>query len=104
MVLKEHINYSFIAFLILAWFLKMKAIYFFFASVLIDMDHYFDYALRNHDLSLHRMFKYHEELFEYTKTNPYLGISVLHTVEFIAPCCLGARGDRLLFKVRFIKC
>jgi hypothetical protein len=84
MLLRDHIKYSFVLFLILVWFLKIKALYIFIASILIDLDHYLDFAIKNQNLSLSKMFKYHEELFEFIKNNPYFGISLFHTVEFMA--------------------
>jgi len=58
---------------------------FFASSVLIDFDHYLDYVYRNNftDFSVKRMFAFHEFLYEKTNETLFLGLSVMHTVEFL---------------------
>ena len=58
---------------------------FFAASVLIDFDHYLDYIYRNNftDFSVKRMFAFNEFLYEKTNETLFLGLSVMHTVEFL---------------------
>jgi hypothetical protein len=57
---------------------------FFTASVLIDVDHYLDYVYRNNftDFSIKRMFAFHDLLDEKISETPFVGLSVMHTVEF----------------------
>ena len=58
---------------------------FFAASVLIDADHYLDYVYRNNftDFSIKRMFAFHDFLYEKTRETPFVGLSIMHTVEFL---------------------
>ncbi len=58
---------------------------FFASSVLIDFDHYLDYVYRSNftDFSVKRMFAFHEFLYEKTSDTVFLGLSVMHTVEFL---------------------
>ena len=55
------------------------------SSVLIDGDHYLDYLYRNgfKDFSIRRMFTFHKLLFEEEENQNFLGLSVMHTVEFL---------------------
>jgi hypothetical protein len=57
----------------------------FFASVLIDFDHYLDYVGRNklRDFSVRRMFEYAYVLSEKDREGNFVALSVMHTVEFI---------------------
>ncbi|MFC1990728.1 hypothetical protein ACFLU9_01080 [Chloroflexota bacterium] len=54
------------------------------ASVLIDGDRYLDYLYRNRfkEFSMRRMFTFHKLLFEKEENQNFLGLSVMHTVEF----------------------
>lgn len=58
---------------------------FFCASVLIDSDHYLDYLYRNKftDFSIKRMFAYNKTLSEKTPEPHFLGLSIMHTAEFL---------------------
>jgi len=64
--------------------LGVNSIVFLAASVLVDGDHYLDYLYRNgfKDLSLKRMFTFHELLHEKGQERNLLGLNVMHTVEF----------------------
>lgn len=58
---------------------------FFASSVLIDGDHYLDYLYRNRfkDFSVKRMFTFHELLFTRGQKQNFLGLNIMHTVEFL---------------------
>lgn len=83
MSLIQHIKYSSIPSLILVPFTGVNALYFFLASILIDTDHYLGYIWSKRSFSIKGMFQYYDELFRYVKKNPYLGICVFHTAEFL---------------------
>ena len=54
-------------------------------SVLIDGDHYLDYLYRNgfKDFSVKRMFTFHDLLCDEGEKKNFLGLNVMHTVEFL---------------------
>jgi hypothetical protein len=56
------------------------------AAVLIDADHYLDYLYRNgfKDFSLRRAVQWHDFLIAQVRRNPFLGLSLFHTVEVLA--------------------
>lgn len=58
---------------------------FFASSVLIDFDHYLDYIYRNKftDFSVKRMFAYADHLDAKMPGQHFVGLSVMHTVEFL---------------------
>lgn len=84
MFLIDHIKYSSIPSLILVPLVGIKVLYFFLASILIDLDHYPMSIIATKSFSIKRMFRYHQELFKYVKKNPYLGLCIFHTMEFLA--------------------
>ena len=55
------------------------------SSVLVDGDHYLDYLYRNGfgDFSVKRMFTFHELLFKRGQEHDFLGLNIMHTVEFL---------------------
>ncbi len=59
------------------------AVTFWAASVLIDVDHHWDYVSRNggRDWSARGMFAYHEALFAQIRRREFVGLSVFHTLE-----------------------
>jgi hypothetical protein len=65
----------------------LNVIYFWLASILIDIDHYIDYIYNNKftDYSFKRMMKYHGLLFSRRFDPAFLNLSIFHTVEFMAP-------------------
>jgi hypothetical protein len=65
--------------------LGFYTILFWLASFLIDVDHYLDYVCRNgfRDFSIRKMFIYHDRLQIYSQGASFLGLSVMHTAEFI---------------------
>ncbi len=71
-----------------------NVIYFWAASILIDLDHYLDYIYHNGftDYSFRRMMKYHGLLFRRRFEPAFLGLSIFHTVEF-----MGALGALALY-------
>lgn len=54
------------------------------SSVLIDVDHHWDYVSRNgfRDWSPRGMFAYHEHLFEHVHRRDFLCLNLFHTVEW----------------------
>ena len=55
------------------------------STVLIDFDHYVDYVCRNgfSDFSIRRMFAYVDALDRSSKNRRFVGLSAMHTVEFL---------------------
>jgi len=68
----------------------LHTLWFFGASFLIDIDHYFDFIYHNgcRDLSLKGMFGYHRYLVRYWRSPEFLSLEVFHTIEFMAPLYL----------------
>ena len=85
MRLTEHIAYSLpvSAGLYLFWD-TAGAIYFLTGAVLVDVDHLFEYWVKTKDLNLRRMLEFYERLAVEFRNQYYLGLSVLHTIEFMA--------------------
>jgi membrane protein implicated in regulation of membrane protease activity len=65
---------------------------FFGASVLIDVDHYWDYLYRNRfrDWSPRRMFAFHRVLFSRVREPGFLALNLFHTLEWFAVVSFGA--------------
>ena len=65
--------------------LGVNSVVFWASSVLIDGDHYLDYIYRNRfkDFSVKRMFTFHELLFVKGEKKDFLGLNIMHTVEFL---------------------
>lgn len=76
---------------------------FFVASVVIDVDHYWDYLVRNgfRDWSWRRTFRFHAVLFPQIGRRDFLGFNVFHTVEWLAVVWMLAEGlgSGMLFAV-----
>ncbi len=70
--------------------LTFNVLYFWVASILIDLDHYLDYIYNNRftNFSFKRMLAYHTLLFSRRFDPAFLNLSIFHTVEFMA--ALGA--------------
>ncbi|MBI5234584.1 MAG: hypothetical protein HY880_09540, partial [Deltaproteobacteria bacterium] len=83
----EHIVLGGIAGAGLSPILGMNSIWFWLASVFIDLDHYMDYIYRTgfRDFSPRRMFGYHYYLEGCWQRPEFLNIEIFHTIEFIAP-------------------
>lgn len=62
------------------------------ASVLIDTDHYLEYAYRTgfRDFSLRRAVRWYNFLIPLVQTRPFIGLSVFHTVEALAAVATAA--------------
>ncbi|MEE9542412.1 MAG: hypothetical protein V3V95_01355 [Thermodesulfobacteriota bacterium] len=60
-----------------------NVIYFWVASILIDLDHYIDYIYNNKftDFSFKRMLEYHTFLFKNRFNPAFINLSIFHTVE-----------------------
>lgn len=85
MTLAQHLTLTGIAAVALAPKLGAEEIVLFaIGAVLIDVDHYFLYVQRRRDLSIMGMFRYFEELQPIQRTIPYVGLCVLHTIDFFA--------------------
>jgi len=83
---QHHIVSGGIASLLLIPLLGVNSMIFWASSVLIDADHYLDYLYRNRftDFSLRRMFTFHKYLLEKDKEPNFLGLDIMHTVEFLS--------------------
>jgi hypothetical protein len=85
--LKEHVVFGGVAAAALAPVLGMReAGAFWAASVLIDVDHYWDFLYRNRfrNWSPGKMFAFHRALFPKARRRDFLGLNLFHTVEFFA--------------------
>ena len=67
--------------------LGVNALLLWIASFAVDIDHYLDFVYHNGftDFSFKRMFEYHNALSELDARPEFLNVSILHTVEFMAP-------------------
>lgn len=86
MTLKSHIIIGGAASAALYPVLGVDCIFFWFASFLIDIDHYLDFLYHNgfKDWSPRRMFDYHKVLVRHWHSPAFLNIEIFHTVEFLA--------------------
>ena len=82
---RYHATSGGVASLLLIPLLDYYSILFWLASFLVDADHYLDYVFRNgfRDFSIRNMFIYNERLQEFSRDNNFVGLSIMHTVEFI---------------------
>lgn len=82
---RYHVSSGGILSLLLIPVLGFYTILFWLASFLIDADHYLDYICRNgfKDFSIRKMFIYNDGLHEFAQAKNFLGLSILHTAEFI---------------------
>lgn len=99
MTLTQHIKYSSIPTLILLPVIGIKALYFFLASILIDIDHYVMYILEVKSFSIRGMFRYCNDLLEYLKNNRGLALCMLHTAEFLIVIILFSFYSSIAFYV-----
>ncbi len=85
MTLRDHVILGAAASIGLYAFTGVEAIWFFCASVLIDIDHYLDfiYHSRLRNLSPKNMFSYHRTLQRWWKDPAFLNMEVFHTAEFL---------------------
>jgi hypothetical protein len=78
---------------------------FFASSVLIDVDHYWDYLQRNEfrDWSWRKTFEFHRAMFAKVHAPDFLGLNLFHTAEwFVTVWMAGAwLGSSALFAVLF---
>lgn len=79
MTLKQHTIQATIGSAVLAPFLGIDAVIFFFSMILIDVDHYFDFVIVCKRFGIRDMFKYHNWLWKRKKS--VYAVSILHTVE-----------------------
>lgn len=84
---RSHVIYGGVGAAALYPVLGTGSMWFWGASVLIDIDHYMDFVYHNRftDLSFKRALDYHAVLNRYWKRPEFLNVEVLHTMEFIAP-------------------
>jgi hypothetical protein len=70
-----------------------KCLLFWAASVLIDVDHYWDFLYRNgfKDFSVRRMFKFHDSIRAMIHRPDFIGINLFHTLEWLALCYVISR-------------
>jgi len=85
MTLRDHTIIGGAVSIILYPFIGLEAVWFFGASVLIDIDHYIDFIYHNgmKDFSPARMFLYHKILSRWLKDPEFLNMEIFHTVEFL---------------------
>ncbi|MFQ5427506.1 MAG: hypothetical protein ACE5EZ_00855 [Thermodesulfobacteriota bacterium] len=85
MCMRDHIIIGGAASAVLYVFTGPAALWFFSASVLIDLDHYLDFVFHNRarDLSIKRMFDYHSTLQRWWRDPAFLNMEIFHTAEFL---------------------
>ena len=91
MTLKEHLAYGGIATAALYPHFGEKTLLFYAASVLIDTDHYIDflYYSRMKDMSVKRMFQFHNTLAAWRNKPNLMALEAFHCAEFhLAILCL----------------
>jgi len=79
MTLKQHTLQASAISIILSPFLGLDAIVVFLSTILIDIDHYFDFVVVCKRFGIRDMFKYHNPVWQ-KKHKMYL-LSIFHTVE-----------------------
>jgi hypothetical protein len=86
MNLRDHTILGGAASIILYPFTGLNVLWFFGASVLIDIDHYLDFIYHTglKDLAPKRMFQYHNSLQRWWQDPAFLNMEVFHTVEFLS--------------------
>lgn len=86
MQLKEHMLYGGTASLALFPAFGWKTIFFFLASVFIDLDHYMDFVYygKFRYWNIRGMFQFHGLLHRWTKTRKLYCLQAYHTVEFFS--------------------
>ncbi len=93
MNLREHVILGGVAATALAPLLGVQeSAVFWAASVVIDVDHYWDYVYRNgfRDWSPRRMFEFHQTLFTKIRRPEFLALSLFHTMEWFLLVYLAA--------------
>ena len=104
MKLSEHIILGGGAALALAPTLGARgSLVFWASSVLIDVDHHWDYVYRNgfRDWSPAGMFAYHERMFAQIHRPDFLAMNLFHTAEWflLVACAMLWQGSAILFAV-----
>lgn len=79
MTVKQHAIQASVGSVILAPFFGIDTIVFFLSVILIDVDHYFDFAIICKRFGIRDMFKYHKLVWHERQT--VYGLSLFHTVE-----------------------
>ena len=79
MTLKQHTIQASVGSAILAPFLGIDTIVFFLSMILIDVDHYFEFAIVCRRFDIRDMFKYYDWLWQ--ERHAIYGLSFLHTIE-----------------------
>ena len=83
MTLKQHSMITAAASIVLIPFWNwMQIAVFAVGSILIDIDHYLFFVLRQKKFGIKAMFDYHDSLFKKKDQIPYAGICVFHTLDF----------------------
>ena len=82
---RYHVTSGGLVSLLLIPVLGYYSILFWLASFLIDVDHYLDYVFHNgfRDFSIRNMFVYNDRLHQFSRGRDFIGISILHTAEFV---------------------
>lgn len=87
MKLRDHVIAGTVAAAVLYPFMGANSIFFWLASIFIDVDHYFEFLWNNRlaDFSVRRMFAYHGWLYTQIHRPGFLNIELFHTAEFLGP-------------------
>lgn len=102
---REHLIYGTLASAALYPAIGADAVFFWGASIAIDIDHYADYLYRNGftDFSVKGMLGYHAAMEGFWRRPEFLNVEVFHSAEFIIPFYIIARltGSTTLMAVFF---
>ncbi|MBI5492184.1 MAG: hypothetical protein HY893_04540 [Deltaproteobacteria bacterium] len=90
---REHLIYGSLASAALYPAIGADAVFFWGASIAIDIDHYGDYIYRNgfRDFSVRKMFGYHAAMESFWRSPEFLNVEVFHSAEFMVPFYIIAR-------------
>lgn len=81
MTLKQHAIQAFVGSAILVPFLGIDTIVFFLSMILIDVDHYFEFAVVCRRFGIRDMFRYYDWTWQVRHTHTIYGLSIFHTAE-----------------------
>ncbi len=93
MLPKDHAILGTAASVGLSPWLGIYSIFFWLASIFIDIDHYIDFVWNNgfRDFSITKMLDYHDRLGRLWDRPEFLNVEIFHTVEFLGPLYLLSR-------------
>ena len=93
MLPKDHVILGTAASVGLSPWLGINSLFFWLASIFIDVDHYIDFLWNNgfRDFSISGMLDYHERLGRLWDRPEFLNVEIFHTVEFLGPLYIFSR-------------